>query len=442
MEDMWRRWEFILLVGGGLLSGCQGLGTARGPAPNSEEAFAAQVAEVKVKVELARGRTFVRMPLVDRIPPERRCCVVDSISRSAWVASQALDTSDHADRILVAAGLVKPGTSANLQRVTVDCMATKAMYLNATKRILVFVDSVPGSERDALAHELVHALQDEKTDLVRLVRSRSEPDEVLGLLGAMEGEAEFVSTMALGERPPACEVEPPGAMSTLYAAIHNVPMFQSLPPSVILPTYAPYVFGQNLACVLHRRYGMAGLDTLLDRPPRGSWQLWHAEAYLADRAPVDWDTAWEAFGRLPPGWIPMGQMRAGEARLAGLPLTWDRKRADEILAGSGLGWAGDRLWVFEDPRRGAGVVWRLAFVDRERADRFASMWWRVRGLRLGHDLPAWSSRKAIATWTDRRKRMYQVRVVGSEVLVVEGFEAGDALRIVERTLARKPRNGN
>lgn len=436
---MSRWWGVFLLLGYGGLEGCKTLEAGRGTPPTPEQVFARDLDEVRRKVEEARGVKFLRTPEVERIPPERRCCVVDSISQSAWVARQAQDTSDRMDRLLVAAGLLKPGISANLQRVRLDCMATRAMYLMASRKILVFVDSVPGSERDALAHEMVHALQGEKVDLVARVAQRREPDEVLGLLGALEGEAEFVSTRALGMRSPQCESEPPGAMSVLYAAIRSIAMFQPLPPSVILPAYAPYVYGQNLACVLQQRYGLAGLDTLLARPPRGSWQLWHVDAYLADRAPVDWDTAWEGFGRLPAGWSPLGQLRAGEARLAGLPLTWVRKRADEVLSGSGLGWAGDRLWVFTHPRWGDGLVWRLAFVDRNKAQQFASMWWSVRRVRSGANLPVWSSRKGVVVWSDRKKRVSQMHLVGNEVVLVEGFDAGDARRLVERALARETR---
>lgn len=427
-------------MGSGGLEGCKTLEAGRGPPATAEQVFARDLDEVRRRVEEARGVRFLRMPEVERIPPERRCCVVDSISQSAWVARQAMDTSNRVDRLMVAGGLLKPGISANLQRVRLDCMATRAMYLMASRKVLVFVDSIPGSERDALAHELVHALQGERIDLVSRVAARTEPDEVLGLLGALEGEAEFVSSRALGGRSPLCEKEPPGAMSVLYAGVRSIAMFQPLPPSVILPAYAPYVYGQNLACVLHQRYGLAGLDTLLARPPRGSWQLWHVDAYLADRAPVDWDTAWEGFGPVPAGWSPLGQMRAGEARLAGLPLTWDRQRADEVLRGSGLGWAGDRLWVFTHPRWGDGLVWRLAFVDREKAERFAAMWWSVRQLRSGANLPAWSSRKGVVVWSDRKRRVSQMRLVGNEVVLVEGFDASDTKRLTERALAKPSRS--
>lgn len=429
----------VLLGGCGVLAGCKTLEVGRGAAPTPEEAFARDLDEVRGKVEQARGVRFLRMPEVERIPPERRCCVVDSISQSAWVARQAQDTSDRMDRLLVAAGLLKPGISANLQRVRLDCMATRAMYLMASRKILVFVDSVPGSERDALAHELVHALQGERVDLVARVAQRTESDEVLGLLGALEGEAEFVSSRALGMRSPRCEPEPEGAMSVLHAAIRSIAMFQALPPSVILPAYAPYVYGRNLACVLHQRYGLAGLDTLLARPPRGSWQLWHVQDYLADRAPVDWDTAWEGFGRLPAGWSPLGQMRAGEARLAGLPLTWDRKRADELLGGTGLGWIGDRMWVFSHPIRGDGLVWRLAFVDRNKAQRFAALWWTIRKTRSGGDLPRWSAGKGQVVWIDRKRRALQMRLAGNEVVLVEGFDARESQRLLDKALAKDPR---
>ncbi len=343
------------------------------------------------------------------------------------------------DRIWRAVGIVpraETETKAN-DRSDRDCHAVRALYQAKAGRILLFGDPDGDSLDRSIAHELVHAMQDEWFELRRMLRSTAEPDEILGILGALEGEASFVAASVVDPAAmSSCGSIPVGALWSLDKSIRAVPELSMIPPSVSLPAYLPYVFGERLACVLHLRTGTAGLDTLLMRPPAGSAQLLSVDGYLSGRRAIDWDTSWSQLPPLPREWSALGHLRIGEARLAGLPLAWDRGSARKLLAGGALGWRGDRVWVATHPVKGDAVFWRLAFDSPKKALAFAKIWWSLRSIRLGTSLPGWSGASEGASWTDRRGVSYQVLVRGAEVGVGEGFDSATTSRFLRRSMRR------
>lgn len=412
------------------------------PAPVAESVdrrLERKVDEVRERVERARGVAFRTIPKVERVSADRKCAELDSARRAGWVASKLGDSVQAVGRIWKALGIVPPEDAKRNDRSDRDCHAVLALYQAKAKRILLFGDPGGDSVDRNLAHEFVHALQDERFDLRRLLHSTTEPDEILGILGALEGEASFVAALVVDPSSVSgCGTVPAGALWSLDKSIRAVPELSMIPPAVSLPAYVPYVFGERLACALHARLGVAGLDTLLVRPPAGSAQLLSVDRYLSGRAPLDWDTSWTRFPALPRGWSALGHARIGEVRLAGLPLAWDRDLARRLLAGGATGWAGDRVWVATHPVKGEAVFWRLAFDSRKKALAFARIWWELRSIRLGRTLPAWNAGSDGAGWSDRRAS-YQVLVRGSEVGVGEGFDSATTARFVRANLRRPPR---
>lgn len=423
-----------------LVVGCQLVPYNRGPSESEETRQAKLAAEIQGKIESFGGVPFRKKPLVERMSTSQRCAELDSVAKAGFVARKGIDATPVTDQIWQAAGILKPGENAGSQRSHLDCLASRSLYQVEAKRILLFVDSGTEDPEHALAHEMVHALQDERIDLVGLFRARTEPDEITGVLGAVEGQAEFVAGGALETRSKSddCRTDVPGALWQLDQAIRTIDQLAGIPPSVSLPAYVPYVFGERLACRLREEMGAPGLDTLLQRPPRGSWQLLRYEDYASNRAPVDWDTSWSGFPALPGGWKPLGQARTGEARLAGLPLTWDRSLARTALAGKGLAWQGDRLWVAQNVHGGTAIFWRLAFQNRDKAKAFAQLWWSLRGVRLKTKLPACAERRGTCDWINPRKVAYFAKVQGSEVGIAEGLDSLATRQFLAKLLSRKP----
>lgn len=398
-------------------------------------------AEIQQEVEEFRGRRFRTSPKVERILANQRCQEVEAAAKAGWVAASSVDASDLTDRLWRAAGLLRASDTVASQRRQLDCFASRSLYQVNSKRILVLMDSLAQDERRVLTHEMVHAWQDQHKDLRALLTSAREPDERIAILAAIEGEAEFVSEriVNLNSQSEGCASRVAGAMWELDKAFKKIPHLAQAPPAVSLPAYVPYVFGERLACRMVERFGKAGLDSLLARPPKGSWQLWHLDDYLQNIQPLDWDTAWASLPPLPKRWTPLGQARAGEARLAALPLAWDRKVARKVLQGRGLAWRGDRIWVASHPDDREALLWRLAFTDPGKAMDFAKTWWTLREIRLGRKIPAWKKNAKSMFWRDSLRVAYTVRVEGSEVGIAEGFDSVTTVRMLARTMARPRR---
>jgi len=433
-----------LAIFGLVLSGCLLVPHFQDASESEDQRLAKLGAEIRTELEEYLDVRFRDLPKLERIASEHRCDEVESASRSGWVAASAVDPTGTNDRLWRAAGLLKPSDTVSTQRNRLDCFASRSLYQVNAKRILVLLDSLHRDERRVLTHEMVHALQDQQGDLRAMLARPVEPDERIAVLAAVEGTAEYVSgkLAELGKTSSGCGGSLSGALWELDKALGKIPHLANAPPSVSIPAYVPYVFGERLACRMVERHGKAGLDSLLARPPSGTWQLWHLDDYMHDIRPTDWDTAWAFLPALPKGWTPLGQARAGEARLAALPLVWNRKVAKKLLLGRGLSWRGDRLWVAssDDGARSA-ILWRLAFTDQGKAMDFARGWWALRETRLGRKLPAWKKRAKSASWTDSTRVAYLVRVEGTEVGIGEGFDSLATHRLLARTMVR-PRRGS
>jgi len=419
-----------------LFCGCARLSTQAGGPLAPEARLKAEADGIREDLEAFRERKFRELPRIVQLPASAKCSVWDSAAQIGWVARKGLEPSSSVDAIFQATGLIRPGGNASHQRERMDCVVVKAMFQSRSRRIVVFDDSTV-DRRQSLAHEMVHALQSEKLNLDTMLRSRSEPDAFLGKLGALEGEADFVADRVVGAASsPGCVDPSASILWTLDRSIHAVPQLAETPPIVGLPVYSPNVLGQRLACLLYARWGAAGLDTLLNRPPRGSFQLIHPTEYLKDVHEVDWDTAWSGIGQLPAGWLPAGQMRIGEVRLAALPLTWDRNLAADALRGEGLGWRGDRIWMARDREGRAAYVWRMSFSNPEKATEFGRLWWRILSIRRDRNLPAFEKRRRRSMWFEPGRGTHLVCAKGSDVLVSEGFDSLFAIKIQKSAFPR------
>lgn len=430
----WTRgfWGGIFL----LLAGCAGLSWNRSADEVTDQAWADRKTEILVKrLESFWGHRFQRIPRVQMVSPDSASMVLDSfpivvrrdpVVRSVWKT----------------VGLYRPGEEERLAAGKLRQVATRSLYVPAARRILLVPDGDPAKLEEALAHELVHAMQDEVFPMEQRIEAAREEDELVGLLGVLEGQAVYLADL-LGDpsmRPTACP-EPKSAMWKLGEAIRNTPEFAGIPLALVIPSYAPYVFGSAIVCRAVQRSGAAGLDTVLARPPGGSWLLWHPWQYGAHRTPEDWDTSWTVF-RMPPAWHPQGQTRLGEVRLATLLLEWDRKGAGRLLRGQGLRWNGDRVWVFDGPDRRTAVVWNLSFDRDASARRFAAAWWKLRGIQLGETVPAAPrSRKPFDLRHVRKDgSLLRLQQVGRFVHIVDGLDEAAGDRTL-RVLRRLPRRG-
>ena len=418
------------------LAGCLGWVEPDQPARVPDQAWADSTAlEIAMRMERLWGHRFRKMPRVQMVSPDSVGTVLDSfpivvrkdtVVRKVWAA---IGLYRKEEREQVAAGKLRQ-------------VATRSLFVPRARRILLIPGADPAPLELCLAHEMVHAMQDEICPINDRMKSIQGEDEMVGYLGAMEGLAVYLAPRLAhdGADRNAHQV-PPGPIWLLAEAIRKTPVFDSVPPALVLPSYAPYLFGVSLVSRSVWRHGLEGLDSVLNRPPEGSWQLWNPDDYLAGEHAVDWDTSWTSLN-LPTDSRLVGQARIGEIRIAALLLEWDREAARDLLVGDGLGWKGDRLWVEEQKgRRNPSIVWMVRFGGDKAARRFAQVWWNVRGRQLGQKM---SNLDENSSGLVGRSRSGQgifavMRQEREQVTIVDGFtiEAGAKILKALRKLPRR-----
>jgi hypothetical protein len=241
-------------------------------------------------------------------------------------------------------------------------------YSPARDRIVVVSDEpTPTVDRSTLAHELVHALQDQRLPTVGRADSR---DGRLARLGLTEGDAVAVARAYERRCGDGWECLPRPDRSPPSGAIARN-------QGVYLTVVQPYVSGPAFVDALRERGGWARVNDAYEDPPTSTEQVIHPERYPEDR-PV----AVELPDRSTDAWQLVARETAGEAAIhtslwarGQVPRPDDAIRTDYLDPAS-TGWAGDRLLAYTDGEETAHVwvtEWETTDDAREFVRSYRSM---------------------------------------------------------------------
>ena len=258
-------------------------------------------------------------------------------------------------------------------------------YAPSRGRIVVVSDSpTPAIDRATLAHELVHALQDQQFGLPAGAATR---DGQLARNGLVEGDARYVERLyeercASGEWE--CVATPAGGGSG-----------GGPPPNegVLLTVLQPYSDGPTFVHDLRARGGWDAVNAAYDRVPASTEQVIHPGAY-PDDAPVDVAVPDRSDGR----WRPVDH--APRANTLGEAAVYVMLREGGVIPGAHIdrgtgaysyynyshprsaGWGGDALVPYTDGTD-YGYVWALEWDSPRDAREFAGGYETALKLRYG-----------------------------------------------------------
>ncbi len=148
--------------------------------------------------------------------------------------------------------------------------------------------------RDLLAHEVVHALQDQHFGIPDLSRELDD-DAYVARLALLEGDAQLVTAGFSAKRrgrPPRRAMLEEGRHDDALSAKLSIdagllaPSLGRERPTVQVFFSFPYLQGVRFASALYRTGGFALLDRAHGAPPRTTGAVLHPEQYLAGLAPV------------------------------------------------------------------------------------------------------------------------------------------------------------
>jgi hypothetical protein len=266
-------------------------------------------------------------------------------------------------------GAMEGGRS--LEDLYLDALASQVLgFYRDTDRTLYIVQRSGGLgpvEEYTAAHELTHALQDQRFGLKTLgLDATEQSDRTLGAQSLVEGDASLaglywsqqnLSLADLGEILKAASE--PAAQQALDA----------LPPLVREILMFPYVQGLEFVMGLQATGGWGAVDAAYARPPASTEQVLHPERYRAAESPMDVALLGDLAPGLGDGWTLAYEDTLGELGLR----TWVAPApAAGAANAAAVGWGGDRVGLYRGPDGAWAIVLRTAWDDAAAAQRFAS----------------------------------------------------------------------
>ncbi len=266
----------------------------------------------------------------------------------------------------------------NLRRLLVDVYTEQVggYYDPDTKTFYTVEGTPPGALRTVLAHELVHALQDQHTNLDSLVSRKRGNDRQTAAQAAVEGQATavmFAVMMGVNDpaRLPDLAVQLRSALETQNA---QFPVFRRAPLVIREGMLFPYVQGTSFVQALWRVHAPrsggpppggwpAPLDSLL---PQSTEQVMYPDSFL--RQPRDNPTELRLGPSPDPRWRTSYEDVLGELE-TGIVL---RQHLGEAAARFADGWDGDRLRLLAGPGGAHALVWYSVWDTPAAADAFAA----------------------------------------------------------------------
>lgn len=336
-----------------------------GATPPEDEHIAAMLARV-AEVRGLEVKSQVRGRTIDRAR-------VEEMIRAKTAQEMPPEVLRYETEALVALGLVPPSYDAEAGMFALVGVSLTGFYEPADRTMYLMTDVGAAEQKETLAHELVHALQDQHYDLGPLFKYRPGDDERVAAGHALaEGDATSAALdVVRGDRM--------GVSPGVYAAMARGAIDEIAPdtPAVLRESLvAPYVDGYAFVQALRQRGDFAEVDAAWRAMPSTTEQVLHLDRYDAKEPAVE---------VAPPGLGALDRAKEqrsfrqvytqviGEQSLRIVLDAWtDHERAVKAAAG----WGGDRYVLAQGEGAAAGetaLAWHIVLDTEDDAKEVADV---------------------------------------------------------------------
>ena len=248
-----------------------------------------------------------------------------------------------------------------------------AGYYEPADGTMYMASDLADDEAEAtLAHELVHALQDQRWNLRERSKYRAgEGDRSAAVSALAEGDATsamfdvLIARASPGGGKTALSMPDEVFAEQVHQSMSHGPGAQA--PHVMRASLAaPYIYGTLFVHVLRRRGGWEAVNRAWDDAPTTSEQVMHVEKWLAHEQPMKVEAP--TFAALGGGWEVADEDSEGELGARVAFEEWlDATRAADLSAG----WGGDRGILVANGDR-AAFAWTLRYDPGKMAESRAT----------------------------------------------------------------------
>src|SRR5690242_105631 len=282
---------------------------------------------------------------------------------------------------------------------------TKEFYLAAWLPI--------GEQKKVMAHELVHALQDQHFNLRRFEKwPKGDADAELAAHALVEGEATLVMILYDLEESgmKGFDITKLGSLTERLldndseSSDPNYPVLSAAPRVLRENLQFPYVYGAGFTQAVLKNGSWAGLNNAYTTLPVSSEQIMHPQKYFAHEMPVKIETPDLAptFGK---GWARADTDVNGEFGYFIILSEFLPKFAARAAA---AGWGGDRYDFYENKASGANALVQY------------TTW----------DTPE-DAKEFFAAYSERTEQRYKLKHETDNAVVRRVYETSEGLASVE-----------
>lgn len=252
------------------------------------------------------------------------------------------------------------------------------LYVPEDKTMYVAAGIKGGDLESTLAHELVHALQDQHFGIGDKMKFRpGEGDAIAAIHALAEGDATsamFDARIIAEHGEDAVKVknasaipdqDPEDLLAMTLKDKAGKSKISSAPRFLAVGLLAPYADGMRFVHAMRRQGGPLGwraVDQAWARPPVSTEQLLHIDKYATNELPIEVPTATST--ALGPSFKKTYDDVFGEQEGRIAFAEWMDVKASKKAA---AGWGGDRVTLYEDGDKQA-ICWRVVFDSKDDAD--------------------------------------------------------------------------
>jgi hypothetical protein len=376
--------------------------------PGYEGPFKKQVRAAIPVLEEASGLRFLRLPVLQTRSRDQVRSYLEQEFNAQLTPAELAGTAT-AYRLL---GLL-PDT-LDLRAFLLDLLTEQvAGYYDPKTKVLYVVDDASAEMRDiTITHELMHALQDQHTDLTQIDSLAGDNDRMVAMQAVVEGQAvyEQLAVMTGGQDG---EPKIPGGWGRVREMIRegqsSMPKFSSAPMLLQETLLFPYLSGAEFVRQVKRaRPGIAPFSPFAV----STEQILHPERYLASLPDL-------------PTRVSLGAPRTGtllhednlgefETRL----LLYAHLQDEAAAVRGAAGWDGDRYQVIETAS-GPAFAWVTVWDTEDEAAEFAQLFRRAVEARYGPGIAARRITIELVTIAGRAVVRYEDApgIMGSRALI-------------------------
>jgi len=281
---------------------------------------------------------------------------------------------DTINKNLIAYGLVSKDFKYRDFMVKLMTEQVAGFYRPKSKELFLADWNELGQQRTIMAHELVHALQDQHFDLRRFESwPRGDGDREAAIHALIEGDATGLMYNYL--------LKPVNSDITKFPSISSLSemamaqeekegqkVLMSAPAAIRESLIFPYIYGADFVQALVKKRGWDGVSRAFTDLPQSTEQIIHFEKYSAREAPVKIKLS-DISSLLGAGWKRIDADVNGEF---GYYLILSQFIDKQTARKAAAGWGGDQSTLYENTTKGQLLLAHLSTWDTaaEAADFF------------------------------------------------------------------------